>query len=199
MGPLRFASRRRDGSRCWVRRRGYLPAVGADFYGGATDVLTADVVLAKNTVRQEITVTATGIPTPLPQLTAPMTVIAGEALETAAGCCGRDAAGAGRVPGADGATGGVTSLFLRGGNSTANLVLIDGIPADDVGGMFDFGTVSSTAIAKIEVLRGPDSAMYGTDAGAGVIIHQNAARNFAEAAGELLRAMRAPCIRGAMK
>ena len=68
-----------------------------------------------------------------------------------------------------GQTGGVTSLFLRGGNSTANLVTIDGMPADDVGGVFDFGTVSSAAVSKIDVVRGPDSAMYGTDAGAGVI------------------------------
>ena len=58
---------------------------------------------------------------------------------------------------------------MRGGNSTANLVLIDGIPADDVGGVFDFGTVSSTAIGRIEMYRGPNSALYGTDAGASVI------------------------------
>jgi vitamin B12 transporter len=68
-----------------------------------------------------------------------------------------------------GQTGAVTSLFMRGGNSTANLVSIDGMPADDVGGTFDFGTVSSTAVSKIEMVRGPDSAMYGTDAGAAVI------------------------------
>jgi len=61
------------------------------------------------------------------------------------------------------------SLFVRGGNSTANLVLVDGIPADDVGGVFDFGTVSSTAIGHIEMYRGPNSALYGTDAGASVI------------------------------
>ena len=41
----------------------------------------------------------------------------------------------------------MTSLFVRGGNSDANQVLIDGIPADDVGGTFDFGTVSSTGMA----------------------------------------------------
>ena len=53
---------------------GYLPAIGTDFYGGVTDVLQQDVVLAANTVRQDITVSATGIPTPLPQLTSPVSV-----------------------------------------------------------------------------------------------------------------------------
>jgi iron complex outermembrane receptor protein/vitamin B12 transporter len=55
-------------------------------------------------------------------------------------------------------------------------VLIDGIPAEDVGGTFDFGTVSSTGIGAvgssstaIEVYRGPDSVMYGSDASASVI------------------------------
>jgi len=147
----------------------YLPAIGEDFYGGATDVIDRDVVLAKDTVRQEITVTATGIPTPVPQLTAPIADIAGELLGTRLGVVDEMRQQPGVFMAQSGGTGNVTSLFLRGGNSTANLVLVDGVPAGDVGGVFDFGTVSSTAISQIEVLRGPDSAMYGTDAGAGVI------------------------------
>ena len=49
------------------------------------------------------------------------------------------------------------------------MVLIDGVPAEDVGGRFDFGTVSSTGLARVEVYRGPDSAVYGSDALASVI------------------------------
>ncbi len=148
---------------------GYLPGIGVDFYGGATDVLEQEVVLAADTVRQEITVSATGIPTPLPQLTSPVSVLPAEAFELQPDTIDalRQTPGAFLVQ--SGQMGGVTSLFLRGGNSTANLVTVDGMPADDVGGTFDFGTVSSAAIGKIEVVRGPDSAMYGTDAGAGVI------------------------------
>ena len=147
----------------------FLPAIGQDFYGGPTDVLQQDVVLATNTVRQDITVSATGIATPLPQLTVPVTVIPGEAtaLDIGVNDAIRQSPGAFVVQ--TGQTGGVTSLFLRGGNSTANLVTVDGVPADDVGGIFDYGTVSSTAVGKIEVVRGPDSAIYGTDAGAGVV------------------------------
>ncbi len=149
--------------------RGYLPAIGQDFYGRATDVLQQDVVLAGNTVRQEITVAATGIPTPLPQLTAPVGVLPQEAFALDLGVVNplRQTPGAFLVQ--SGQTGGVTSLFLRGGNSTANLVLVDGVPADDIGGTFDFGTVGSTGIGTVEVYRGPNSAMYGTDAGAAVV------------------------------
>jgi iron complex outermembrane receptor protein/vitamin B12 transporter len=148
---------------------GYLPGIGVDFYGGATDVLQQDVVLATNTVRQDVTVSATGIPTPLPQLTSPVTVIPDTALALQVGVMDELRQTPGAFVVQTGQTGGVTSLFLRGGSSTANLVTIDGMPADDVGGVFDYGTVSSTAISRIEVVRGPDSAMYGTDAGAGVV------------------------------
>jgi iron complex outermembrane receptor protein/vitamin B12 transporter len=149
--------------------RGYLPGIGEEFYGGANDILDKDVTLATNTVKQDVTVTATGLATPLPQLTAPATVIPGEALALQAGVVDalRQQPGAFLVQ--TGQAGSVSSLFMRGGDSTANLVLIDGMPAGDVGGVFDFGTVSSTAISRIDVLRGPDSAMYGTDAGAAVV------------------------------
>jgi len=148
---------------------GFLPSIGLDFYAGATDVLDQDVVLSPATVRQEVSVSATELPTPLPQLTSPVNVIHGDALSLDLGVVD----GMRQTPGAflveQGQTGGVTSLFMRGGNSTANLVLIDGVPAGDVGGTFDFGTVSSTAMGNMELVRGPDSAIYGTDAGASVI------------------------------
>jgi iron complex outermembrane receptor protein/vitamin B12 transporter len=145
---------------------GFYPGIGQPFYGGATDEVTQDVVLETGSVHEEVTVTATGLATPVPQTSAAVTLIAGEELATAAGVV--DALR--QSPGLDvvqtGQMGGVTSLFVRGGNSTANEVTIDGIPADDVGGTFDFGTV---ALAGLEVYRGPNSALYGTDAGASVV------------------------------
>ncbi|HXS11237.1 MAG TPA: TonB-dependent receptor [Acidobacteriaceae bacterium] len=148
---------------------GFLPSIGHDFYGGAADVLERDVVLSAVTVQQAVSVSATQIPTPVPQLTAPVTVIPGSSLATQTGIVDALRQTPGVFLAQTGQGGGVTSLFLRGGNSTANLVLVDGIPAEDVGGTFDYGPVSSTAIERIEVYRGPDSAIYGTDAGAGVI------------------------------
>jgi vitamin B12 transporter len=147
----------------------FLPSLGEDFYGGATDVLERDVVLASNSVRQDVTVTATGIATPLPQLTAPISVLQAGAFTQDLGVTDALRMTPGAFVVQTGQTGGVASLFLRGGNSTANLVLVDGVPADDVGGVFDFGPVSSTAVGAMELYRGPDSAVYGTDAGAGVI------------------------------
>jgi iron complex outermembrane receptor protein/vitamin B12 transporter len=148
---------------------GFLPSIGRDFYGGATDVLQQDVVLSAVTVQQAVSVTATNIPTPVPQLTAPVSVIPGSALTTQVGIIDNMRQTPGVFFAQTGQGGTVTSLFLRGGNSTANLVLVDGIPAEDVGGTFDYGPVSSTAIDRIEIYRGPDSAIHGTDAGAGVV------------------------------
>jgi iron complex outermembrane receptor protein/vitamin B12 transporter len=147
----------------------FSPNVGQDFYGGSIDEITQNIVLEVGSVHEEITVTATGVPTPVEQSSAAVTLIPQTDLATTVGIA--DALR--QSPGADvvqtGQYGGVTSLFVRGGNSTANQVLIDGIPADDVGGTFDFGTVSSTGMAGLEVYRGPNSALWGTDAGASVV------------------------------
>lgn len=68
-----------------------------------------------------------------------------------------------------GAAGGVTSLFLRGGYSNFSLVQIDGVPVNAFGGAFDFAHIPSEALDHIEVIRGPQSAVYGPYANSGVI------------------------------
>ena len=146
-----------------------LPASAQDFYGGRTDVVTRNVVLEVASVTRRSTVTATGIPTPIQQISSAVTLIPQSDLVTRVGIVDdlRQSPGVAVVQ--TGQAGGVTSLFVRGGNSTANKVLIDGIPANDVGGTFDFGTVSSTGLTGLELYRGPNSALYGTDAGASVV------------------------------
>src|ERR1039457_4239642 len=64
----------------------------------------------------------------------------------------------------DGARGSVADLFVRGGQSTYNLVLLNGIPINSFyyGGLFDFGKVPSDSIEEIDVSRGPQSAIYGS-------------------------------------
>ena len=147
----------------------YFPGIGQDFYGGSTDQITQNIVLETSSVKEEVTVTATGVPTPIEQASAAVTLIPESDLVTKVGVA--DALR--QSPGVDvvqtGQMGGVASLFVRGGNSTANQVLIDGIPAVDVGGTFDIGTISSTGLAGLELYRGPNSALYGTDAGASVV------------------------------
>ena len=68
-----------------------------------------------------------------------------------------------------GSFGGVTSVFLRGGESDYVQVLIDGVPVNEPGGAFDFGSLSTDNIERIEIIRGPASALYGSDAVSGVI------------------------------
>lgn len=77
------------------------------------------------------------------------------------------------VPGAtivgSGAVGAQTSLFLRGGNSNYVRVLVDGVPVNDAGGFVDLANFSTENISRIEVVRGPASVLYGSDAVTGVI------------------------------
>jgi vitamin B12 transporter len=149
--------------------RTFTPSIGQDFYGGRTDVVTRNITLELATVTAQITVTATGIPTPLQQSSSAITLIRQADLATRVGIVDDLRQAPGNVAVQTGQYGGVASLFVRGGNSTANKVLIDGVPANDVGGTFDFGNVSSTGLAGLEMYRGPNSALYGTDAQASVI------------------------------
>lgn len=68
-----------------------------------------------------------------------------------------------------GSYGGATSLFVRGGESKFTKVLIDGVPVNDAGGAFDFSSLTTDNIERIEIVRGPASVLYGSDAVAGVV------------------------------
>lgn len=69
----------------------------------------------------------------------------------------------------NGGPGTVTSLFTRGGESDFTLVLVDGIRANAFGGGLDLSQVPLQDVDRIEVVRGSQSALYGSDAIAGVI------------------------------
>lgn len=78
------------------------------------------------------------------------------------------------VPGLEivrgGGPGQVTSVFLRGGNSSHTLVLVDGVRLNTTTvGAFDFANLSTDGIERIEIVRGPQSTLYGSEAMAGVI------------------------------
>ena len=72
-----------------------------------------------------------------------------------------------------GGRGNVGEVFLRGGEPNFTSVLIDGIQVNDPtntrGGSFDFSTLNIDDIERIEVLRGPSSSVYGSDALSGAI------------------------------
>ncbi len=71
--------------------------------------------------------------------------------------------------GRTGAEGGQTSNFLAGGNSSYTKVLVDGTPVNEPGNAVDFSNFSLDNIDKVEIVRGAESALYGTDAVSGVI------------------------------
>lgn len=72
----------------------------------------------------------------------------------------------------NGAFGGLASVRIRGAASAQTLVLIDGVPVNDpssAGGGFNFARVDTENIERIEVLKGPQSTLWGTDAIGGVV------------------------------
>ena len=68
-----------------------------------------------------------------------------------------------------GGRGGLTSIFVRGGESDYNKVLIDGVAVNAAGGLFDFASLTTENVEHVEVVRGPQSALFGSDAMTGVI------------------------------
>lgn len=68
-----------------------------------------------------------------------------------------------------GVSGGLTNLFARGGDSDSTLVLLDGVPITEPGGSIDFSNLSSAGIDRMEVVRGPESALFGAEASSAVI------------------------------
>lgn len=126
----------------------------------------------RDTIRlPELIVTANRLPMPANAVSASVTVITGEQLR-AAGI--RDLPDALRqIPGIavvqTGSFGGLTSVFLRGGQSDYVRVLLDGIPVNEPGGSIDFSSITTENVERIEIVRGPASVLYGSDAVSGVI------------------------------
>ncbi|GJD73895.1 Vitamin B12 transporter BtuB [Methylobacterium goesingense] len=122
----------------------------------------------------ELSVSATGVPTPVDQVGSSVTVLTAATLEAQQRRTVPDALQ--QVPGLNvvqtGGPGGQTSVFIRGSNSNHVKVLIDGIDATDPSnpnGSFDFGQLLTDDLSRIEVLRGPQSGLYGSDAIGGAI------------------------------
>ena len=121
-----------------------------------------------------VVVSPTTLPTPADQSASSVTVITGADIESQQWRTVPDALMA--VPGLNvvqtGGPGGQTSIFIRGTNSNHVKVLIDGIDVSDPSNptqSFDFGQLLTGDIARIEIQRGPQSGLYGSDAIGGVI------------------------------
>jgi outer membrane cobalamin receptor len=68
-----------------------------------------------------------------------------------------------------GQRGGLSTMFVRGGESRYNKVIIDGVPVNEAGGTFNFSAVPVTEFGRLEMLRGAESTLYGSDAMSSVV------------------------------
>ncbi len=123
-------------------------------------------------VSEEITITATRIATPQEKSPNSVTVITREQIEQSQQQLITDVLRA--VPGVEvartGQPGTLDSVFLRGANNNQTLVLVDGIRVNSpFNNGFDFSQLSVDNVERIEILRGPQSTLYGSEASGGVI------------------------------
>jgi vitamin B12 transporter len=120
---------------------------------------------------RELVVTATRLPTSPDAVVASVTIIRGEELRARGIRFVHDALR--EIPGAavvqGGSYGGVTSVFLRGGESDYVKVLVDGVPVNQSGGAYNWANLTTDNVERIEILRGPASVIYGSDAVSGVV------------------------------
>ncbi len=128
--------------------------------------------LAEPVALPTVVVTPTRLPTPENEVGSSITVITDEEIQRKQERTLPDVLK--DVPGLNvvqsGGPGGVTSVFIRGANANQTKVFIDGIDATDpASGTFNFEHVLTWDIERVEVVRGPQSGLYGADAIGGVI------------------------------
>ncbi len=128
--------------------------------------LTRDIVMGIAALADDVVVTASRLRESRATTTESIAVLTAREIEAMGAQSLADIVRA--VPGlnveSNGREGALASLFSRGGESDYNLVLIDGVRVNASGGPFDFSRVSAADIERVEIVRGAQSALYGSDA-----------------------------------
>ena len=164
-GAFRFDLTPTSGCLIEARLTGFRPA-----RTGCASITPIRVVLAIAPREEVLVVSATRGDAPVGQIASAVTVFTGDALdrrqrpmlaELLRGSAGTAIVSA--------APGNVASLFVRGGESNHTKVLLDGIPLNEPGGTFDFSNTATSHLGRVELVRGAHSALFGSDAVAGVL------------------------------
>jgi len=134
-------------------------------------LIKLQIALQIATASETVVVTATRTPAPEQETASSVSLLSGAAIETMQPTSGADALRflPGAVVNVAGQRGGLGSLFVRGGDSRYNKVLIDGVPVTDPGGTFNASTVPLAETDRLEFLRGAQSTLYGSDAMTSVV------------------------------
>ena len=133
----------------------------------------ANIVCAQQSSVETITVTGSRLPVSLDKLAASVSVLAEEDIQAAGATQLTDLLRG--MPGVSlsqsGSPGSLTELRLRGSETNHLLVLIDGVIVNDLsqGGLVDFAHLTADNIARVELLRGAQSALWGSGAVSGVL------------------------------
>ncbi|MFY9559209.1 MAG: TonB-dependent receptor [Terriglobales bacterium] len=124
------------------------------------------VALQLATASETVIVTATRTPAPEQETASSVSLLSGDEITTMQPVSFGDALRflPGAVVNVAGQRGGLGSLFVRGGDSRYNKVLVDGVTVDESGGTFDFGAVPLAEADRVEFQRGTQSTLYGSDA-----------------------------------
>jgi outer membrane cobalamin receptor len=132
---------------------------------------TLDIAVRVSALSEALVVSAAQVDLPLSQAAASVTVVTGSEISARQARTVGDALRT--VPGLEvaqnGVLGSLTSLFTRGGESDYTLVLIDGMRANAFGGGVDLSQVPLVDVERVEIVRGPQSAVFGSDAVGGVV------------------------------
>jgi len=145
------------------------PGFAAETVGVESNEVTVSLRLA--TAAETVVVSGTRTPVPGEAAGADIDTLNGTQLITMQPTAAADTVRflPGAVINAAGQRGGLTSLFVRGGESRYNKVIVDGVTVNEPGGTFNFGTLPLDQADRMEFVRGAQSTLYGSDAMTSVI------------------------------
>ncbi len=160
-----------DGSYQLVAYAPGLAAAPSEVEVRGAEIRTLDLHLQLSAVQQQVVVSASLEDALASEVGASVSVVTGQDIKDRAALNVLDVLGG--IPGVEvsqaGRYGGVTGVYVRGGESNYNLVMVDGIELNEFGGSFDFAPLPADGVERVEVTRSPESALYGPGAVTSVI------------------------------